>query len=43
MLSILFWILVGMFIGWNVERPEWSRQLQDRVVAWVKQLFNKNK
>ncbi len=33
MLSILFWVAVGMVIGWNLPQPGWARTLQDKVVA----------
>ena len=29
MLDILFWILVGMFIGWNFPQPSYAKALQD--------------
>ena len=36
MLSIIFWVVVGMFIGWAIPQPEWAKS----VVDWVKSLFN---
>jgi hypothetical protein len=36
MLYALFWVLVGMFIGWNLPQPAWARELQDKVVGIVK-------
>jgi hypothetical protein len=42
-LSILFWILVGLVIGWNLPQPAWAKQLQDRVVASVRELMGKSK
>ena len=36
MLSTLFWICVGIFIGWNLPQPHWARSLQNRVVAAIK-------
>jgi hypothetical protein len=37
-MSTLFWILVGMFIGWNLPQPAWARDLQAKVVAAIKNL-----
>ncbi|ESQ11354.1 MAG: hypothetical protein N838_01800 [Thiohalocapsa sp. PB-PSB1] len=32
MWTILFWIIVGIIIGWNLPQPEWAKSLQDRVM-----------
>ena len=40
-MSTLFWIAVGMFIGWNLPQPAWARALQDKVVTVVKNLGTK--
>lgn len=40
-MSTLFWIAVGMFIGWNLPQPTWARELQEKVVAAIKTLSNK--
>lgn len=31
MLTIVFWIVVGSFIGWNIPQPHYARAIQ----AWV--------
>ena len=36
MWSTLFWICVGIFIGWNLPQPTWAKSLQDKVVAAIK-------
>lgn len=36
-LMILFWIAVGIVIGWNLEQPDWAKQAQQQAVD----LFNK--
>ena len=41
MLSTLFWIFVGMFIGWNLPQPPWARDIQEKVVAVIKSVGNK--
>ncbi len=41
MLSILFWILVGILIGWNLPQPNWAKSLQDKVITAIKGAGNK--
>ena len=41
MWSTLFWICVGILIGWNLPQPAWAKSLQDRAVATIKGLTNK--
>lgn len=41
MLFALFWVLVGLFIGWNLPQPPWARELQDKVVGVVKAALGK--
>ena len=36
MLSISFWVIVGIIIGWNLEQPAWSK----KVWAWSKKKFD---
>ncbi|MCG6939800.1 MAG: hypothetical protein LJE69_00920 [Thiohalocapsa sp.] len=43
MLQIVFWVLVGILIGWNLPEPAWARQMQDGVVNFVKELLGKSK
>ena len=40
-MSTLFWIAVGIVIGWNLPQPAWARDLQAKVVAAVKALGKK--
>jgi len=28
MLEIIFWILVGAFVGWNLPQPSWAQTFQ---------------
>ena len=39
MTSMLFWGLVGAFIGWNLPQPPWAVWLQAKIV----ELYNKAK
>jgi hypothetical protein len=43
MLSSLFWVLVGVFIGWNTPQPAWAKRLQDRVMGLVQEVLGKSK
>jgi type III secretory pathway component EscT len=36
MLLTLFWIAVGIVIGWNLPQPLWARELQDKVMDTLK-------
>lgn len=40
-MATLFWICVGMFIGWNLPQPPWAISLQEKVVGAIKALGNK--
>ena len=40
-MSTLFWIAVGMFIGWNLPQPAWARELQEKAVAAIRNLGGK--
>lgn len=39
MLEALFWLAVGILVGWNIPRPEWAKNLQDNIVNWFKRQF----
>jgi hypothetical protein len=34
MLSTIFWILVGAFVGWNFPQPEWAHRTQDKIKSF---------
>lgn len=40
MLEIIFWILVGAFIGWNFPQPAWAKAVQEKYLVplwnWIK-------
>jgi hypothetical protein len=42
MISSLFWVTVGVFFGWNVQQPDWARQLQERVMKTVNELLGRS-
>jgi hypothetical protein len=31
MLDILFWVLVGAFVGWNFPQPFWAKIIQTKI------------
>jgi hypothetical protein len=39
--SSLFWLCVGILIGWNLPPPAWAKSLQDKAVATIKGVTNK--
>ncbi len=36
MSDMLFWILIGAFIGWNLPQPFWAKYVQEKVQDWLK-------
>lgn len=40
---MLFWLVVGLFIGWNVPQPTYAKMVQDKVVKLAKMLVTKFK
>lgn len=47
MISTLFWIAVGLFIGWNIPQPAFARSFQEKFidgsVSWIKNKLFVNK
>lgn len=41
MLTAIIFIVIGIFIGWNVAQPPWAKSLQDKAVAGVRGLISK--
>jgi len=37
MLEILFWVAVGMFIGWNFPQPAYAKSIQAKIMGMFKQ------
>ena len=35
MTDIIFWILVGTFVGWNFPQPPWAVYIQEKIVKWL--------
>jgi len=41
--NFIFGALVGLVIGWNfLKQPVWAKELVDKLIAWIKSLFNKD-
>lgn len=36
MLAVLFWVAVGIVIGWNLPQPPWAKEIQDKVVGFFR-------
>jgi hypothetical protein len=39
MLSVLFWIAVGAFIGWNLPQPEFAKRIQAAFDEYIGKIF----
>lgn len=37
----IFWVAVGIIIGWNWPQPPWAREAQDKLVGFVKGVIGK--
>lgn len=37
MLDTLFWIGVGMLIGWHIPQPFWVKVIIDKIIDLIKQ------
>ena len=37
-MATLFWVCVGIVIGWNLPQPPWARSLQEQLLAKLKGL-----
>jgi hypothetical protein len=40
MLSALFWIAVGAFVGWNLPQPEFAKKIQVNLQEFSNKIFN---
>lgn len=41
MIETLFFIAVGIVIGWNLPQPVWAKELQDKAVRAIRDLTSK--
>jgi hypothetical protein len=41
-MEIILWLLIGMFIGWNLPQPAWATNLQTKVKEIILNLKDKN-
>lgn len=37
MIDTLFWICVGIFIGWHIPQPFWVKLIIDKIIEMIKQ------
>ncbi len=42
MLTAIFFIAIGIVIGWNIPQPPWAKDLQDKAVDGIRGLTGKN-
>ena len=42
MFDLLFWVAVGLVIGWNLPQPWWAKLAQEKIVAKIRGWFVKN-
>jgi hypothetical protein len=38
MLSIIFWIFVGIALGWNLPQPSWAKNVQNKVINFIRNI-----
>lgn len=36
MLEILFWLALGVFVGWNFPQPEFAKNIQAKIMGMFK-------
>lgn len=36
MLDVMFWILVGAFVGWHIPEPFWAKLVKEKVQKMFK-------
>lgn len=34
--TVIFYTVIGAFIGWNLPQPKFAKDFQDKVVSWIK-------
>lgn len=42
MIETLICIAIGILIGWNLPQPAWARDIQDRVLAYLRNLTRRS-
>lgn len=35
MLDIIFWVLVGAFVGWHFPEPFWAKMIKEKALALI--------
>jgi hypothetical protein len=36
MIEAAIYILIGMFVGWNLPQPLWAKEVQSKVFSYIK-------
>ena len=34
-------LTIGIFIGWNLQQPDWAKNIQDKIVQTVRSFIDK--
>lgn len=42
MFTALLYICIGIVIGWNLPQPQWARDIQNRIMASLRELGDKS-
>ena len=41
MFDLLFWVAVGLVVGWNLPQPWWAKMVQEKIVGKIRGWFAK--
>ncbi len=41
MFDLLFWVAVGLVVGWNLPQPWWAKMVQEKIVSKIRGWFAK--
>lgn len=36
MIEAIIYILIGAFIGWNLQQPSWAKNIQAKIISYIK-------
>ena len=39
-METILYIIIGMFIGWNLPQPKYAKYIQDKVLTLLRNLVN---
>jgi len=41
MMDIIFWVIVGAFVGWNMPQPWYAKTIQNWILTKIKNITTK--